>query len=298
VASVQAGSPFDLTVRVTNDAGSVIQEINSSVTVSVQNATTQEPGRGVLANTSFQLLQGQRTVAQTYTYAENIVLTVSDDAGNLPAITGVLSVVPGAPASVTLASDPTWYRGNQTGTVTATVHDAFGNGVPALPVAFSLTGSAGTLTPVDETTDGFGGARAEYVSPREPGIATVGVLAGGLTGELEIETALVDPDAAGGHVTNYPNPFHPDEGPTEIAYVLKDNASVRMRIYTLSGGLVLDRDFVQGEQGGAAGRNAVPWDGRNGDGELVASGGYIVFIEAQGNGSTMHVMRRKVGVVR
>ena len=34
------------------------------------------------------------------------------------------------------------------------------------------------------------------------------------------------------------------------------------------------------------------------DGTIVASGGYIVFIRADGNGETLHEMRRKVGVVR
>ena len=115
--------------------------------------------------------------------------------------------------------------------------------------------------------------------------------------ELDIETALVDPNAPGGALTNYPNPFHPDETPTTIAYVLQDNASVRMRIYTLSGGLVLNKQFIAGDQGGSTGLNEVPWDGRNGNGEPVASGGYILFIEAEGNGATMHVMRRKIGVV-
>ena len=71
-----------------------------------------------------------------------------------------------------------------------------------------------------------------------------------------------------------------------------------MRIYTISGGLVLDRQFAPGETGGLAGLNEVTWDGRNGDGETVASGGYILFIEAEGSGATMHVMRRKLGVVR
>ena len=98
-------------------------------------------------------------------------------------------------------------------------------------------------------------------------------------------------------MTNYPNPFHPDETPTTISYKLQDNASVRMRIYTLSGGLVLDKQFATGDEGGQAGDNFVSWDGRNGNGEPVASGGYILFIEAEGNGATMHVMRRKIGVV-
>ena len=54
-----------------------------------------------------------------------------------------------------------------------------------------------------------------------------------------VEADRVHPNAGGGHVTNYPNPFHPGEAPTTIAYKLDDNASVRMRIFTLAGRLVL-----------------------------------------------------------
>jgi hypothetical protein len=283
---------------VTNDAGSVIQEINSSVTVVVQNASTQESGRGELANSSFQLLQGQHTETETYTYAEDIVLVITDDAGNLPALTGALTVLPGAPATILLTSNPPWLKGNNTALLTASVQDAFENGVPGLPVGFNLLTTTGLLTPLESQTDEAGNATADFLSPREPNIDTVQAVSGALSVDLDIETALVDPNAAGGVVTNYPNPFHPDEGVgTTIAYVLDDNASVHMRIYTISGGLVLDTQFASGDQGGMTGLNEVPWDGRNGNGDPVASGGYIVFIEAEGNGATMHVMRRKIGVV-
>ena len=39
-------------------------------------------------------------------------------------------------------------------------------------------------------------------------------------------------------------------------------------------------------------------DGKNGKGQVVASGGYIALIEAQGQGSTLNVIRRKIAVVR
>ena len=110
-----------------------------------------------------------------------------------------------------------------------------------------------------------------------------------------IPTSVSAPDVS--RMSAFPNPFYPDEAPTTIAYVLEDNASVHMRIYTLSGGLVLDKQFSTGDLGGMAGLNEVPWNGRNNQGDPVASGGYIVFIEAEGNGTTMHVMRRKIGVI-
>ncbi|HET9233385.1 MAG TPA: FlgD immunoglobulin-like domain containing protein, partial [Candidatus Eisenbacteria bacterium] len=119
-----------------------------------------------------------------------------------------------------------------------------------------------------------------------------------LSQELDIETAFVDPNAGGGTITNYPNPFHPGESPTTIAYVLDDNATVTMTVHTLGGGLVLQRTFSAGSLGGREGLNEISWDGKNGDGEYVASGGYILDVQAQGGGETLHHMRRKIGVVR
>src|SRR5262249_18768512 len=50
-----AGQPFTLTVKVVNDAGAVISEINSTVTIEVRNAITRAPGRGTLSTPQFQL---------------------------------------------------------------------------------------------------------------------------------------------------------------------------------------------------------------------------------------------------
>ncbi len=295
--TVQAGEPFTLTVRITNDAGSVIQEINSFVDVEVRNASTQESGLGTLLNTHFQLLQGERSISETYTYAESIVLIVTDEAGNDPAVTDVINIMPGAPAAITLTSEPTWVRANKHATVSARVEDAYANGVPVQPVDFELVSGQGILTPLDIETGDDGVARADFLSPRIAEIDLIRATSGALVAELDLETALVDPNTAGCTVTNYPNPFHPNEAPTTIAYVLDDNARVRLRLFTLSGALVIDREYAAGDQGGLSGLNEVQWDGRNGNGDPVASGGYVLFVEAEGNGATLHVMRRKIGVV-
>jgi hypothetical protein len=295
---VMAGEPFNLTVKVTNDAGSVIQEINSSVSIVVQNASTQDPGRGTLLTTQFQLLQGQRTVAETYTFAEAIVLVITDDAGNEPAVTEVITVSPGTPAELRLTSSPAWVGGNKHASVRADVVDQFDNGVPDQPVVFSLVDGLGTLTPVDSLTTASGRATADFLSPRQPGFSRVRAVSNALSAEYDIETALVDPNTPGGTITNYPNPFHPDEAPTTIAYKLDDDARVTLKIYSLMGTLVLEQVFDAGSAGGAVGLNEYSWNGRNGDGSVVASGGYIVVVEAVRNGETINNMRRKVGVVR
>jgi hypothetical protein len=295
---VRAGEPFVLTVRVTNDAGAVITEIHSFVDVTVRHASSGEPGRGTLLTTRFQLINGQRAVTETYTFAEPITLVATDDAGNDPAITAPIIIDPGPPDGIELTSDPSWVRGNRHATVRARVVDAYANGVPGQPVDFMLVYGPGLLTPMDSETGPDGVAAADFLSPRSPGRSGVEARSNDLSALLQIETALVDPGMPGGSVTNYPNPFHPGESPTTIAYKLADDANVALRIYTLSGDLVLEKRFSSGATGGRSGLNEFIWDGRNGDGRLVATGAYILDITAKGGGETMHVMRRKLAAVR
>ena len=56
--------------------------------------------------------------------------------------------------------------------------------------------------------------------------------------------------------------------------------------------------FSRGVAGGTGGLNQWVWNGLNGAGKLVSSGGYIVMIEAQDTGQTVNVIRRKIAVVR
>jgi hypothetical protein len=297
-STARAGDNFTLTVRVTNDAGSVIQEINSFVTIEVQNASSRGQGRGSLLTTQFQLLQGQRSVTETYTFAEPIILIARDDAGNAPATTNVITITPGAPATVHLSSNPPWVGGNKHATLSARVVDAFENGVPDQPVTFALVSGNGSLTPLDSLSNADGYARADFLAPRQPERDLIRATTGALAAELDLETAFVDPTKGGGFATNYPNPFHPPDEPTTIAYKLDDDATVTMRIYTQTGQLVFRQVFDRGTLGGRAGLNEYVWDGRNGNGKTVSSGGYLALIEAQGTGETMHVIRRKIAVVR
>ncbi|MBI4363973.1 MAG: hypothetical protein HY568_00955 [Candidatus Latescibacteria bacterium] len=297
-STAAAGDYFTLTVKVTNDAGSVIQEINSFVTVEVQNASDGLPGRGTLLTTQFQLLQGQRAVSETYTFAEPILIIARDDAGNAPATSNVITITPGPPSAVRLSSDPSWVGGNKHATLRAWVVDDYENGVPDQPVTWNLLSGTGTLTPIDNLTGASGEARADFLSPRQPETDRIRASSNALSRDLDLVVAFVDPNASGGTATNYPNPFHPPGEPTTIAYKINDDATVTIRIFTQSGDLVLREEFASGAAGGRAGLNEFPWDGRNGKGQVVSSGGYIALIEAQGQGSTLHVIRRKIAVVR
>ncbi len=297
-SSARAGEPFTLTVKVTNDAGAVIQEINSFVTIQVQNSGNGAPGQGTLLTTQFQLLQGQRSVSETYTFAEPIVIIAHDDAGNAPATSNVITITPGQPSAIRLTSDPSWVGGNRHATLTARVVDDFENGVPDQALAWSLLSGTGTLGATDTLSDASGYGRADFLSPRNPEHDVIRTTSSSLVQDLDLEIAFVDPNAAGGTAYSYPNPFHPPAQPATIAYKIDDNATVTLRVFTQSGNLVLRKEFQRGAQGGQAGLNTFVWDGKNGKGDLVSSGGYVVLIEAQGASETLHVIRRKIAVVR
>ena len=132
-----------------------------------------------------------------------------------------------------------------------------------------------------------------------PGSGFIQVASSGFTAGMEIMTSLMSPFEVPGTISNAPNPFHPDDGSTMISYNLGQAALVTMRLFTLSGTLVRKWEFPAGQvDGGSFGINNVPWDGLNGDGEHVASGGYILYVEAESLGETIHKMRRRIAVVR
>ncbi|OGC11537.1 hypothetical protein A3K48_03400 [candidate division WOR-1 bacterium RIFOXYA12_FULL_52_29] len=85
-------------------------------------------------------------------------------------------------------------------------------------------------------------------------------------------------------VTNYPNPFSPNREETKIRYRLSADADeVRIRIYDITGSLVTELDGTTNGEGMSVWQkyNDVPWDGRNGRGDLVVNGIYPFEITAR-----------------
>ncbi len=74
-------------------------------------------------------------------------------------------------------------------------------------------------------------------------------------------------------LANYPNPFNPE---TWIPYQLGNDAHAAIRIYSQTGELVRSLDLGFQPAGYYVGKaRAAYWDGRNGSGELLASGVYF-----------------------
>ncbi|MCB4791645.1 MAG: hypothetical protein LHV68_07130 [Elusimicrobia bacterium] len=93
-------------------------------------------------------------------------------------------------------------------------------------------------------------------------------------------------------LSNYPNPFKAGVGSTKIRYTLKQDSDVKITIYDLIGGLVLEKSIPRGVPGSSVqGPNEVSWDGRNGSGKIVDIGAYICVVECDGTN-----MKTKIGV--
>jgi len=97
-------------------------------------------------------------------------------------------------------------------------------------------------------------------------------------------------------VSNYPNPFDPQEGPTTITYCLDKDVPVTIIIYDLMGHLVQIFKVDAGANGGREGKdNKITWDGTNQAGSLVANGGYLCRIMVESEEGMFQCIR-KIGV--
>jgi hypothetical protein len=101
------------------------------------------------------------------------------------------------------------------------------------------------------------------------------------TTSLAIQNVDGDAPAApdNGEVKLYNNVFNPAKGESaRIDYTIENDGQVTVKIYNIIGELV--RDLV--DESKTAGTYIEAWNGKNSDGETVASGVYLCFIEAPG----------------
>ena len=92
-------------------------------------------------------------------------------------------------------------------------------------------------------------------------------------------------------LANYPNPFNPE---TWIPYQLAKPADVTLRIYSVNGSLVQTLALGHQPAGIYQSRaHAAYWDGRNAQGEPVASGLYFYTLTAGEFTATRKMLIRK-----
>ena len=90
---------------------------------------------------------------------------------------------------------------------------------------------------------------------------------------------------------NYPNPFNPE---TWLPYQLSESADVTLTIYDIQGRVVRDLDLGHQRAGMYHSRSrAAHWDGKNAQGESVASGLYFYTLKADDFTATRKMLIRK-----
>jgi len=104
---------------------------------------------------------------------------------------------------------------------------------------------------------------------------------------------LAAPDLAS-TFSNYPNPFAAGRQSTHVAFYLPADAKVTVDVCTLTGERVIR--LLDGAARPAGMNDGLVWDGRNGHGEVVRNGTYVLCIDVQGPGGGK--LRRKLAVVR
>ncbi|MFH1754388.1 MAG: hypothetical protein ABIA59_01680, partial [Candidatus Latescibacterota bacterium] len=74
---------------------------------------------------------------------------------------------------------------------------------------------------------------------------------------------------------NYPNPFRAGNETTRIAYFLKNQSDVTIKIYSMAGNVVYEKVYSRGDPHTLPGAREAEWDGRNMKGETVRNGIYV-----------------------
>ena len=84
---------------------------------------------------------------------------------------------------------------------------------------------------------------------------------------------------AGISLRNFPNPFNPVNGPTEISFTLRKAENVRVAVADIHGQQirVLTNDLFQ------PGKHHLIWDGKNSAGKIVEPGIYFLILQSAGN---------------
>jgi hypothetical protein len=94
--------------------------------------------------------------------------------------------------------------------------------------------------------------------------------------------------------SNYPNPFAAGRQTTRIPFYMAASGRVTVEVRTLNGERVVR--LLDGAERGPGLHDDLTWDGRNGRGEVVRNGTYVLCIEVEGPGGGR--ARRKLAVVR
>ncbi|MCK5241935.1 T9SS type A sorting domain-containing protein [bacterium] len=319
---ITAGVPFKLTLTVStsdNDPNQILPSNNSSYDIKVRMEGTQTDAAGILTpRTTVTVSSGYYSDNDfAYNLAERVYLIAevsgSSDITIHPKESEIVEVLPNIPDSIQVSISPDQVQSKHHANVNVTVLDAWGNPTRSslhnFDVAFQIISGGGSLSLTQTATAADGTTTTVFTGGNQNETAQVQITVADISGSFVFvqETHSVRVTVASttpGSVVNYPNPFNPAQNQTtSINYYLEEASDVEIRVYDPFGRLVLGKDLKKDDTdrisqtatqyGGAE----YVWDGKNGEGRVVANGIYFVRILAK-TGSKTTEYKRRVGVVK
>lgn len=261
----------------------LVSESASAFSSGPPNGRTNAPGEGVCTecHASFALNSGGGTFAVTGAptqYAPNTAYTITvtiNQTGQsrwgfeLVALTasgqqaGTITVTDAANTQTSVSNGKTYIKHSSAGTRSGQPGPTSWSFVwtsPATDLGVITFYAAGNAADNDGSHDGD----RIYTTTAQSGPPPTGIheVAGGVPTRIEL-------------AQNRPNPFNPE---TAIPFALPHRATVRIAVYAITGQAV--KTLAAGTF--APGRYVVAWDGTDESGHYVASGVYIVVLEAPG----------------
>ncbi|MCD4814756.1 T9SS type A sorting domain-containing protein [bacterium] len=266
-------------------------------------------GHGTLTPTNMTIdSSGYKQSMFTYTTAEYfkfdpVRITPTDGKTIEIASSPLINVMAGAPTQISVEVSPVSIEAGHTATISVTVMDAYQNVVSGVPVQFTKTvGSDDAfVSPATDQTGVDGIARTTFTGGIINETAVVRCKVNAIEADVAIVVSVAPP--SGDKMINYPNPLNPNQGKTSLNYFLNEESDVEIRVFDAFGRMVFSQDIKKGQGTGDFVGATIPgganfnWDGRNGEGRMVANGIYLIKVKAKGNSGTQEFERR-VGVLK
>lgn len=302
-AYVIAGTPFDVTIKVSHSfGGPTVGGFNEPVTIKAIKVPGGEDANPVYSGL-ISLTNGVGYISISYTTKERIkIMPVYDNLYQglyyvTKVASGVIDVGAASPYSFTLNSDKEKLKKEEKASISVLVKDIFANPVSATAVNFAIIQGSGSLSASTVYTDYNGQALVIYTAPdanlENIIAASVTINASIQTKEVKIISSKSTTDKK--IIKNYPNPFIAGKETTQIEYYLEKESDVEIKIYNVYGKVLWTKKINKGEDGAREGGNTVIWDGKSDNGYVIGSGIYLLKIKVKNSDET-YTVERKIAI--
>jgi hypothetical protein len=207
---------------------------------------------------------------------------------------GNIIVYAAAPSTFTASVSSDKISDSEIAAISVNVYDRYGNSVSNTAVDFAINSGTGqfqesagnTATVVSNAS----GTAVVHYSSLYDTRAYIAVSVEGLSGITGYQTIEVGSILNKSEISNFPNPFNPDRGTTNIKFYLTDNAQVSMKLYSFSGQIVWSKDYNL-----SSGENVIPWNGMTNANMTVGTGLYTLKLKVSGAAGD-YTLTRKIAV--